>query len=84
MHRDDYAPFVAALINEHGAPRLTRPVFMDSVHGTEYTWNRGRFSIATYAFNRDTTTSSVLYSVIAPIDDQLLERLGVKPQGKRK
>jgi hypothetical protein len=84
LRRDDYAPFVAALIKEHGEPRTARAVLMDSVKETEYTWNRVRYSIATYAFHRDTTQSAVFYSVIAPIDDQLLKRLGVKPSGGNK
>jgi hypothetical protein len=79
LRRDDYAPFVAALIKQHGEPRTARAVLMDSVKETEYTWNRGRYSIATYAFHRDTTRSAVTYSVIAPIDDRTLKSLGVKP-----
>ncbi len=79
LRRDDYAPFVAALIKEHGEPRRRAMVLMDSVKETEYTWNRGRYSIATYAFHRDTTKSAVFYSVIAPIDDRTLKSLGVKP-----
>lgn len=77
--REDYAPFVAALIKEHGDPRTARPVLMDSVNETEYTWNRGRYSIATYAFHRNTTKSAVFYSVRGPTDDQQLQRLRVKP-----
>jgi len=83
LRREDYAAFVAALIKEHGAPQTARSVLMDSVNENEYTWNRGQYSIATYAFGRDTATSTVLYSVIAPVDHQLLERLGVKPRSKR-
>jgi len=72
--RDDYAAFVAMLTREHGAPSWTASVTMDSVKETEYTWHRGRYSIATYAFSRTTKESSVFYSVIRE-DPSTYERL---------
>jgi uncharacterized protein YcgL (UPF0745 family) len=84
LRRDDYAAFVASLTKEHGNPRFVHMVEMDSVKEKQYTWNRARYSIATYAFYPDTAKSAVFYSVIEPIDKQLLKSLGVKPSGDNK
>jgi len=74
FHRDDYEAFVSFLIREYGKPLFAKPVIFstpnrDSAKGIEYTWNRGRFSIATYPFLRDSkgsgyNSSGVFFGVI--------------------
>ena len=62
--RNDYASVVAVLTKEHGTPLFAKKVVMDAITETEYTWNWGNFSIATYPFYRNSQTSCVFYSVI--------------------
>jgi len=80
LHRDDYEAFVSFLISEYGKPLFAKSVIFttpntDSTKGIEYTkaieytWRRGRFSIATYPVLWDINTSSynssgVFYGVI--------------------
>lgn len=75
FHRDDYETFVSFLIREHGKPLFSKPVVIftapntETVKAIEYTWHRGRFSIATYPLLWDSKRSSyesagVVYAVI--------------------